>query len=125
MAELILYVVFGVLTVAVNLISYFLFRKVFEINAASIFAWICAVLFAYVTNKLFVFRSKKLGSKKTFFEFAKFIGSRIFSEIVELVLLNILLNADSVRTKEVIVKISVNILVVVLNYVASKIFVFK
>lgn len=125
MAELILYVVFGVLTVAVNLISYFLFRKVFAINAASVLAWICAVLFAYITNKLFVFCSKKLGAKKTILEFAKFLGARIFSEIVELVLLNILLDSSSAKAREVIVKVCVNILVVVLNYVASKIFVFK
>lgn len=125
MAEIVLYLIFGILTVAINILSYFLLRSALSVTVSSVFAWIFAVIFAFFSNKIFVFRSKNRGIKKNAAEFARFLSARIFSEILELFLLNILLSENSEKTKEFFIKSAVNILVVLINYIASKIFVFK
>ena len=84
--ELITYVIFGVLTTLVNFFAFWIFTKIFGedlylVNNA--IAWVVGVVFAYVTNKLFVFESKSWDLKLIVKEITGFLGARIFSFLVE------------------------------------------
>lgn len=120
--ELVLYVFFGTLTFFVNLISYFIFESVFGINylISNVIAWFLSVLFAYVTNRIWVFESKSPDILK---ECALFFGGRIFSGAVDTALMYLFI--DVLLISDVISKIVVQVIVIVLNYVFSKLIVFK
>ena len=115
------YLVVGFLTTVVSIVSYNLFRFVISnITVCTILSWICAVLFAYITNRIFVFNSKEKNILK---EVTNFTLSRIFSLVVEIIVMFIL--ATLLRINDRIAKILVQFIIVVLNYITSKLFVFK
>ena len=120
--EIILYVVFGVLTTLMNFISYFLFTKIFGIHylVSNILAWFFSVLFAYITNRIWVFESKNDNIIK---ECSLFFGGRLFSGVVDTALMYLFI--DVLLISDFISKIVIQIIVVVLNYVISKLIVFK
>ena len=120
--ELVLYVFFGTLTFFVNFISYFLFESVFGINylISNVIAWFLSVLFAYVTNRIWVFESKSPYILK---ECGLFFGGRIFSGAVDTALMYLFI--DVLMIGGVMSKIVVQVIVIVLNYVFSKLIVFK
>ena len=120
--ELILYVVFGAFTFFVNLISYFFFANILNINylVSNAIAWFLSVLFAYITNRTWVFESK---SPKILKEMSLFFGGRIFSGAVDMVLMYTFI--DLLVFNDSISKIVVQIIVIVLNYIFSKLIVFK
>ena len=119
--ETINYLIVGGLTTLVSIASYNIFRFFIEnITVCTILSWICAVLFAYVTNRIFVFNSKEKNIPK---EIASFTASRIFSLIVEIIVMFIL--TSPLKINDRIAKIIVQFIIVVLNYITSKIFVFK
>ena len=123
MKHLITYGIFGVLTTIVSFGSFYILRKTFinvDENILNTISIIIAVIFAYFVNKKFVFKSK---DKNIFKEFGKFAASRAFSALFEMVaffILNTLLNIDGM-----ISKVLISIIVIVLNYITSKVFVFK
>ncbi len=115
------YLVVGFLTTVVSIVSYNLFRFVISnITVCTILSWICAVLFAYIANRIFVFNSKEKNILK---EVTNFTLSRIFSLVVEIVVMFIL--ASVLLINDRIAKILVQFIIVVLNYITSKLFVFK
>ena len=120
--ELILYVVFGAFTFFVNLISYFFFANLLGINylVSNAIAWFLSVLFAYVTNRTWVFESKSPNILK---EMSLFFGGRIFSGVVDMFLMYAFI--DLIAFDSSISKIVVQIIVIVLNYIFSKLIVFK
>lgn len=119
--ETINYLIVGGLTTVVSIASYNIFRFFIEnITICTILSWICAVLFAYITNRIFVFNSKE---KNIIKEIASFTASRIFSLIVEIIVMFILTSIFKINDR--IAKIIVQFIIVVLNYITSKIFVFK
>ena len=120
--ELVLYVVFGAFTFFVNLISYFFFANLLGINylVSNGIAWFLSVLFAYVTNRSWVFESKSPNILK---EMSLFFGGRIFSGIVDMFLMYAFI--DLLMFDGSISKIVVQIIVIVLNYIFSKLIVFK
>ena len=119
--EIINYLIFGVLTTIVSILSYALFRF-FNINyiISNILSWIISVTFAFITNKIYVFKSKE---NKILNEAIKFYLSRITSLLIELIIMY--LAVDILNINDMISKIIVQFIVIVLNYVFSKIFVFK
>ena len=123
--DLIAYVFFGALTTAVNYLVYLPCYNLFHISAAAsnVIAWIFAVVFAYLTNKPFVFRSHDWSLKTVIPELSKFVGSRIASGGIETAF--IFITVDLLRWDGNIMKLVTSILVVVLNYVTSKLIVFK
>lgn len=137
--EIITYIIFGVLTTLVNFFSFWLFTKIFGedlylVNNA--IAWVVGVVFAYVTNKLFVFESKSWDLKLITKEITGFLGARIFSFLVEeggmFLFISVLdLGEKSLDllgftiTGQFMVKILLAVIVVVLNYVFSKFIIFK
>ncbi|HGM3508127.1 TPA: GtrA family protein [Clostridioides difficile] len=123
--ETILYLFFGAFTTLVNIVSYLFFTRVISFNfmIANALAWIVAVLLAYVTNKFFVFESKKVEIRFLFKEFLSFISFRLISGIIEMVVVYIMINLLFIN--DIIVKVFTNIIVIILNYLFSKMIIFK
>ena len=122
--EVILYIVFGVLTTLVNLVSFYIMTKILNWNQSlsNCIAITLAVLFAYVTNKDLVFHSKAKGFKEKLNEFIKFIAGRAFTMVIEFVGGAILFET---AIPEMISKLFVTVVVVILNFFISKFFAFK
>ncbi len=118
--ELINYIIVGVLTTIVSIGSYALFRIFMYYQLANIASWICAVTFAYFTNRKYVFRSQ---NKNIIKEFNKFIILRILSLLSEIAIMFILVSI--LDFNDLISKIVVQFIVLALNYIFSKLFVFK
>jgi putative flippase GtrA len=123
--DIISYLVFGVLTTVVNYLVYLPCYNLLGLSAAvsNVIAWSVAVLFAYVTNKPFVFRSHDWSLQTVIPEFVKFVGCRVASGGVETLIL--LLTVDILGWNGNLWKLIVSVLVVVANYFGSKLLVFK
>ena len=125
--EMITYIAAGVLTTAVNYIVYFLMPR-FESGGAdlvlaNVTAWIAAVVFAFFVNKIFVFDSPSW-KKETFWrEFLSFISMRLLSLGLETAFLYV--SVQLLHLNEPLFKIISNVFVLVMNYIASKFFIFK
>lgn len=125
--EIVLYLIFGVLTTVISLLSFKLFNFLFgeELYLLNnIFSWLFAVAFAFITNKIFVFESKKWESPMIFKEIFLFVSARVFSLIVEEAGLFLLIDILAILSPD-FSKLVMQIMVVILNYVFSKFIVFK
>lgn len=122
--EVILYVVFGVLTTIINLGSFYIMNSIlkWEENISNIIAITLAVLFAYITNKDLVFHSEAENKKEKINEFLKFIAGRAFTMVVEFVGCFLLFMTP---IPQMISKLAVTVIVVILNFFISKFFAFK
>jgi len=123
--EYVLYLVFGVITSIVNYGVFVLCRYVFGFSASlsNIFAWILAVLAAYVTNKLWVFESKSREIKVIAKELGEFALARVLTGAIETGL--IWFFVDHLGQNALVWKIITSVIVVVLNYIFSKFIIFK
>lgn len=123
--DVIAYLFFGVLTTAVNYIVYLPCYNIAGLSASvsNVIAWVVAVAFAYLTNKPFVFKSNDWSAKTVVPELAKFVGCRIASGAAETVIL--LVAVDLLHWNGNIWKLVTSVLVVILNYVGSKLVVFR
>ena len=123
--DVLVYLVFGVLTTAVNYIIYLPCYNVLGLSgsASNAIAWVGAVAFAYLTNKPFVFRSHDWSAKTVVPELTKFVGCRVGSGVLETAI--IFLTVDLLGWNGNVMKLLTSVLVVVLNYIGSKLLVFK
>lgn len=140
--EVLSYLLFGALTTLVSLVTFWLPDKLFSLIGyqgivhyvtgsaknfayieANVISWICAVLFAFVTNKRFVFESRATDKKTVLREFATFVGGRLATLLVDTGLMVLFVTALSFP--EMLAKIVVQVVVVVLNYFISKWIVFR
>ena len=123
--QTILYLIFGVLSTIVNILTYaFCTRNLnIEFLISNWIAWIVAVLFAYITNKFFVFESKETNIKFLIKELSSFVSCRILSGIIEMILMYTMISLMSLN--DFIVKIITNVVVVILNFIFSKLIIFK
>lgn len=123
--EVIDYIIFGGLTTLVNIVAFFIFDTLLNwpYLIANAIAIVVSILFAYITNKLFVFRTKDLPLKENILEFARFIGFRLLSGLADMATMWILVDLLTLDTN--IAKLLTQFIVVVLNYVFSKLFIFK
>ena len=123
--EVILYVLFGVLTTAVNIGSFFIMTTYFHLenNLANNIAIVLAVLFAYVTNKNLVFHSKAEGFGEKFIEFCKFILGRLVTMFIESIGGSLMFTYIPIPT--IISKCLITVIVIILNFFISKFFAFK
>ena len=123
--ELIMYGIFGVGATLINIFSYKFFADVLGIYflAANIIAWILAFIFAFITNKLFVFESKSWEAATAIKEFVGFLSARFATGILDTVLMWLFVSL--IRLDDTLSKIIINILVIIINYIASKFFIFK
>ena len=124
-SDVLVYLVFGVLTTVVNYLVYLpCFNLLhFSASVSNVIAWVVAVVFAYLTNKPFVFKSYDWSAKTVAPELTKFVGSRILSGAMETGI--IFVTVDLLCWNGNVMKLITSVLVVILNYVASKLLVFK
>ena len=123
--DILVYLVFGVLTTAVNYIVYLPCYNLlgFSATISNMIAWVVAVAFAYLTNKPFVFRSHDWSAKTVVPELTKFVGSRIFSGALETGI--IFVTVDCLLWNGNVMKLVTSVLVVILNYIGSRLLVFR
>ena len=123
--DILSYLFFGVLTTVVNYVVYLPCYNVLHLSAVASngIAWVVAVAFAYLTNKPFVFKSYDWSAKTVIPELGKFVGCRIGSGLAETLIL--LLTVDIMGWNGNIWKLLTNVLVVILNYIGSKMLVFR
>lgn len=123
--DILTYLVFGVLTTVVNYAIYLPIFNFCGISAAvsNMIAWVGAVIFAFLTNKPFVFHSHDWSAKTTLPELIKFVSCRVASGVLETVIL--FLAVDCMAWNGNIWKLVTQVLVIVINYVGSKLLVFR
>lgn len=123
--ELVMYLIVGVCTMIVSLVSYYILANPMGIyyQASNIISWVLAVAFAYVTNKKYVFKSKYTGLSGTAREMTSFVSSRIASLLAEIVSMYFFVQICQIDDN--IVKLMNQVLVTVLNYIFSKFWVFR
>lgn len=123
--ELIMYIIVGVCTMIVSLVSYFIMANTLQMyyQAANIISWVLAVAFAYVTNKKYVFKSPYTSVQATTKELVSFVSSRVASLLVEI--LSMFFFVQVCQIDDNIVKLMNQVLVTVLNYIFSKFWVFR
>lgn len=119
--EILKYLIVGGLTTVVSIVSYYIVRLFIEnYLVCTVISWIFAVAFAYITNRVFVFNSKR---ENIFKECTEFVFSRILSLVAEVAVMYLLV--DFLNISDKISKIIVQVIIVMLNYIFSKLFVFK
>ena len=123
--EMINYLLFGVLTTAVNIVSFWLLDSGLELDykLSTAISWIVSVIFAFVTNKLYVFNSKSIDTRSVFKELLSFVFFRWLSLIIDLLTMIVLV--EFLKLDSLFAKIIANVFVVIFNYFASKYVVFK
>ena len=119
------YIIVGGCTTMVNLVVFTILCKLLhmEVNLSNVISILCAIAFAYVTNKIFVFESKTNTIKETFLEMVKFVGARMSTMAIEVG--GVFLLYEVIHQDEVIAKLETQIIVLIVNYFISKFFVFK
>lgn len=142
--EIISYVFWGGMTTLVSWLTYGIFVAIIHISydlkflslhmsadilLSNLLSWVCAISFAFVTNKMWVFCSKSWKKSVVWPELYRFVSARIATGIIEIIAVPVLvaigLNATIFGIEGAMSKIIVSIVVIVLNYILSKIFVFK
>ncbi len=125
--EFINYIIVGMLTTVVSLMTYFICvhtffnsENVFEMQIANIISWILAVLFAYITNRIFVFKSKSEHYGK---EFLSFCSSRVLTLLMDMIIMFTFVTL--LHGSDTIGKLISQVIVIIANYILSKIFVFR
>ena len=123
--EIIMYLIFGGLTTLVNIVAYFILARLLNIEtvASTIIALIVSILFAYITNKIFVFESKTNNKKDLLREMISFFACRALSGVMDVAIMYV--TVDLWHFNDIIMKIISNIILFIVNYVFSKLIIFK
>jgi putative flippase GtrA len=122
--DLIPYAVFGVLTTLVNIVGYWACAHPLGIDVlpSTVIAWVASVLFAYLTNRRWVFHSTVTG-KAALVECAQFFGARLATGVIDFASMAVFV--ELLGFDDVVVKTLANVVVIILNYVLSKFVIFK
>ena len=125
--EIVNYLIFGVLTTIISLAVYYLLtftvidpKNALLLQVANVISWVAGVLFAYVTNRKYVFDSKNEDKLK---EFSSFVGARLLTLIMDMIIMYV--GVTLMRGNDKIIKLISQVVVIVSNYLFSKIFVFR
>ena len=123
--ELISYATFGLGATLINMLAYWVLADILGIYfmLSNALAWGCAFTFAFVTNKLYVFGSKSFKGKAVVWEVVNFFLARIFTGILDMALMWLLVDFGDMEG--LYAKIIANVVVIVVNYLESKFWVFK
>lgn len=123
--SIIMYALFGVLTTVVNMGAYFVSYNVLRIPnvPSTVIAWILAVAFAFITNKLWVFDSPSFDAETLKHEIPTFFGARLATGILDVVIM--FLAVDLAHSNPSFWKLVSNVLVILINYIASKLVIFN
>lgn len=123
--DVIPYLFFGVCTTLVNMLVYWVCAHVFNLSVliSTVISWVLSVLFAYVTNRKYVFHSEVTSTKGIIKEISSFFSCRVLTGVVDLACM--LIFVDIFNMNDMVMKIVANVIVIILNYVASKLLIFK
>lgn len=123
--QLLLYLFFGICTTAINTICYGVLHEFLCVDniPSTIIAWLVAVVFAFTTNKVYVFESKRTRASERLKEFTSFFACRIMTGILDVVIM--VIAVDYMKWNSLIWKLISNVVVTIINYVASKFIIFK
>ena len=123
--EVISYLFFGVLTTAVDFVSYYILTRFLHLEEgfSNVLAQFLAILFAYVTNKLFVFEDKTNNFKSLLIQFGKFFSLRLVTLVLNSVMFIVMI--DKLGINDIVTKVIVSVIVIILNYVFSKLIDFR
>ena len=123
--EVISYIIFGVLTTIINVVTATILEKFLNVegNLASTIGIILAIIFAYFTNRKIVFNSKAVTFKEKTYEFGKFILGRLLTMVIEMI--GFFLLYTICKIPFIISKCTITIIVIILNFFISKFFAFK
>lgn len=123
--ELIFYGIFGVGATLINIISFYVFKQMWgmKLIPSNIWAWILAFVFAFITNKLLVFESKDWQSETAIKEIVSFLITRLTTLVLDTFLMWFMV--EYLLVNDFVSKITVNIIIIIVNYVASKFWVFR
>lgn len=123
--DIIAYGVFGVLTTIINIAVYWAAAHLLHLGTvpATVIAWIAAVLGAYLTNRKWVFHSEASGAREILQEILRFFAARLATGIFDWVFMYV--TVDRLGWNDVAMKVIANIVVIVSNYVLSKLVVFR
>lgn len=123
--QLVLYLFFGVCTTVVNIVCYWLLYETFMLNniVSTLMAWLFAVVFAFFTNKVYVFESKRTTMSERVSEVAFFLGCRILTGVLDVLIMTIAV--DMLKGNGLMWKCISNIIVTAINYIASKYLIFR
>ena len=123
--DIIPYIFFGVCTTIINVIVYWIISHMFKAATmpSTIVAWLVAVFFAYITNRKWVFHSEATTLRKVIIEGLSFLGCRLATGVLDWLCMFVFV--DILKFNDLIIKLMANILVIVLNYLASKLIIFK
>lgn len=119
------YLIFGFLAFVLNYILYFVFADALSMHymVATVISWVLTVVFAYWTNRTFVFKSRNKDFSAVLKEFVSFISARVATEVLEIVLMYVMVDVAAINDK--ISKLVCQTIVILANYVLSKIWIFK
>lgn len=122
--DVILYIVFGVLTTLVNLVTFYILSSLIHMNEniANLIAIPLSILFAYFTNRKWVFHTEAKGFKANFYEFIKFISGRVLTMFIEFFGCMLLFKTP---IPAIVSKLAMNVIIIILNFFISKFFAFK
>ena len=123
--SVLLYLIFWVLTTFVNIVVYYiLFNHVLLSNILSNgIAWVAAVIFAFITNKIWVFKSKTLEIEQVIKELIAFFSARLSTGLLDMAIMYV--GVDLLKVNSIYSKIISGVVVVILNYIFSKLFIFR
>lgn len=121
--EIIMFGIFGILTTLINVISFYIFHFYINYLLSNAIAWLISIIFAYITNRMYVFNSRVSGLKNIIKEFNLFLISRLLSGVLDMALMFIFI--DFLHWDNFSSKVLVNIFVVITNYLFSKLLVFN
>ena len=121
--EIINYIITGGFGTVVNICTFTLFRMLnFDITISNVFAWVITIIFVYIASKFFVFKTANKTKRESTKEFIMFILARLATLGIEILLLN--LTIEAMHMNELISKTIAQVVVIILNYILSKLLVF-
>lgn len=120
--EVIMYLIFGVLTTVVNIVVYYVMADMLQVHymISNVVAWFLSVLFAYITNRKYVFESM---SNEIIKEMVSFFGARLATGIMDMAFMWIFVGLGLLP--DFVAKVITNVFVIIANYILSKLVVFK
>ena len=123
--EILLYLFFGGLAFVVSIVTFALFNVSWKINEllANILSWIITVTFAFFTNRIWVFNSPTNGLKEFIKQMSSFFNGRIITLVIEELILFVFITW--LQFPNIVVKIIAQVIVIIVNYIISKLFIFK
>ncbi len=123
--QLLLYLFFGVCTTIINTVAYGVFYEALTISnvLSTIIAWLLAVIFAFITNKIFVFQSKNAGATGTIKELVSFFSCRLLTGVLDVAIM--VVAVDCMNGNSLFWKLISNVIVTIINYIASRLLIFK